>query len=117
MTKIPAYLRPGASSPRRLVQIALITLSALGANNAYLVAADTIAAAGTAVISGIVTNQSTGNGLEGAKVEIPQIGASALVDKTGRYLLNVPAGMHELVVTYTGMDPQRSTVTAASPRR
>jgi TonB-dependent receptor len=66
----------------------------------------------TGVISGIVTNQSTGNGLEGAKVEVPHLGVSALVDKTGRYVLSVPTGSHELVVSYLGMDTQRATVNA-----
>ena len=68
--------------------------------------------ANTAVISGIVTNKTTGNGLIGAKVEIPALNQSVLVDNTGRYVLNVPPGAHELVVTYTGLDPERATVNA-----
>ncbi len=73
-------------------------------------AADSTAAPATGVITGIVTNQTTGNGLIGAKVEIPALKLSTLVDNTGRYLLNVPAGSREIVVTYTGLDPQTSTV-------
>ena len=67
--------------------------------------------AATGVISGNVTNKTTGNGLIGAKVEIPALNLSAFVDNTGRYLLNVPVGTHELVVTYTALDTQRRTVT------
>ncbi|HUR59417.1 MAG TPA: TonB-dependent receptor [Opitutaceae bacterium] len=73
--------------------------------------------ANTAVISGAVTSKTTGNGLIGAKVEVPALNQSVLVDNTGRYVLNVPPGAHELVVTYTGLDAERTTVnaTAGSP--
>ena len=64
-----------------------------------------------ASISGNVSNLATGNLLQGARVEIPALGVSALVDETGRYVLPaVPAGTHELVVTYLGLDSQRATV-------
>ena len=67
-------------------------------------------AAATGVVTGTVTNKTTGNGLIGAKVEIPALKLQAFVDNTGRYLLNVPVGTHELVVTYTALDTQTSTV-------
>src|SRR4051812_19999420 len=70
-----------------------------------------VATTATGVVSGTVTNQTTGNGLIGAKVEIPALKLTAFVDNTGRYLLNVPVGPHELVVSYSGLDTQRSTVT------
>ena len=67
--------------------------------------------ASAATISGNVSNLATGNLLEGARVEISALGISSLVDETGRYVLgSVPAGTHELVVTYTGLDPVRATV-------
>ncbi len=80
-------------------------------------AAPTTESSATGVISGIVTNKTTGNGLIGARVEIPALNLRALVDDTGRYLLNVPPGTHELVVTYLGLDSQTSTVmiTAGQP--
>ncbi len=63
---------------------------------------------GNGVVSGNVTNKTTGNGLIGAKVEIPSLGRVALVDQTGRFVLNeVPAGTHEVVVSYAGLDTQR----------
>ena len=105
MTTNPAYLRLGVPSPKRFFQTALIALAALAANLTSLQAAETSA------VSGIVTNKTTGNGLIGAKVEIPALNRSAFVDDTGRYIINgVPAGTHELVVTYAGLDPQRDTV-------
>ena len=109
----PALLRSGVSTSKRMLHVALVAISTIIVVAPRIHGAETMATASSTVISGIVTNQSTGNGLEGAKVEIPQLGATALVDRTGRYLLNVPAGTHELVVTYTGMDSQRSTVTTA----
>ncbi|MEI6051705.1 MAG: hypothetical protein WCQ44_03285, partial [Opitutaceae bacterium] len=63
-------------------------------------AADSSSSAASGVIIGTVTNKATGNGLIGAKVEIKSLNLSAFVDNTGRYLLNVPAGTHELLVTY-----------------
>ncbi len=71
--------------------------------------------AGNGVVTGNVTNKTTGNGLIGAKVDIPSLNLTALVDQTGRYIFNgVPSGTHELVVSYTGMDTQRVTVNLAS---
>ena len=54
-------------------------------------------------VSGTVSNNQTGNLLQGAKVEIPSLGLTTLVDATGRYVLaGVPAGSHEVVVSYIG---------------
>ena len=75
------------------------------------------AAEATAVISGTVSNTATGNLLQGAKVDIPQLGLSALTDNTGRYVLNVPPGAHELVVSYTGLDSARQQVSIAAGAR
>ena len=78
-------------------------------------AADT---SGTGIISGAVSNVTTGNLLEGAKVELPALGLSVLVDRTGRYVLaGVPAGTHEVIATYTGLDSLRLTVTVAAGQR
>jgi TonB-dependent receptor len=65
-----------------------------------------------ATLTGNVSNVATGNLLEGARVEIPALGLSAFSDNTGRYVLpSLPAGPHEVVVTYVGLDPARTTVT------
>ncbi len=73
-----------------------------------------LSAAETTAISGTVTNKTTGNGLIGARVDIPALAVSTLVDETGRFLLNVPPGAHELVVSYTGLDTEKRTVLATA---
>ncbi len=65
-----------------------------------------------ATLTGNISNVATGNLLEGAQVAVPSLGLSALTDNTGRYVLpSLPAGTHEVVVTYVGLDPARTTVT------
>jgi iron complex outermembrane recepter protein len=84
---------------------------------AFLFAVRAVAAAdgaNTAVITGSVTNKTTGNGLIGARIDVPALRASAFVDQTGRYLLTVPPGTYELVISYTGMDTERSFVTVGA---
>ncbi len=69
-------------------------------------------------VSGTVSNNQTGNLLQGAKVEIPSLGLTTLVDATGRYVLaGVPAGTHEVVVSYIGLDTARATVSVAAGQR
>jgi hypothetical protein len=76
------------------------------------------AAEGVGTVTGTVSNAATRNLLEGAKVELPQLGLVALTDNTGRFVLSaVPAGAHELVVSYLGLDSQRSQVTVAAGQR
>ena len=75
-------------------------------------------ATGTGTISGSISNTATGNLLEGAKVELPQLGLSALTDNTGRFVLaNVPPGSHEMVATYIGLDSARSMVEVGAGQR
>ncbi|HEY1107704.1 MAG TPA: carboxypeptidase-like regulatory domain-containing protein, partial [Opitutaceae bacterium] len=101
--------------PTRLLQAALIAASTAGALPLYVHAAETAASASTGVVTGTVINKNTGNGLIGARVEIPSLNLTALVDDTGRYLINnVPAGTHEVVVSYVGLDPQRESVAVAA---
>ncbi len=71
--------------------------------------------AATGSISGNVGNAGTGNLLEGARVEIPQLGLTTLTGNAGRFVLTgVPAGTHEIVASYTGLDPVRDTVTVSA---
>ena len=104
MTSNPRNPARVPSLAQRVFLAALFCVTALFAS----------AADSPAVISGIVTNKTTGNGLIGAKVEIPRLNLSVLVDNTGRYVLNVPAGTHEMVISYTGLDEQRANVTVAA---
>ncbi|MBM3854323.1 MAG: hypothetical protein FJ399_14390, partial [Verrucomicrobia bacterium] len=67
------------------------------------------AAHGTATLTGSVSNTVTGNLLEGASVEAPRLGLATLTDNTGRFVLSgLPAGTHEIVVSYLGLDAARS---------
>jgi TonB-dependent receptor len=75
-------------------------------------------AADGGTLAGSVSNTATGNLLEGAKVELPSLGLRTLTDNTGSYLLtNVPAGTHEVVVTYIGLDPVRAPVNVTAGQR
>ncbi|MSU67895.1 MAG: hypothetical protein EXS40_04865 [Opitutaceae bacterium] len=86
----PAAVRR-ARSPLRPVSLAL------------LLSAPVLRAA---TLTGNVSNGATGDLLEGARVEVPVLGLTVFTDNTGRYVLpSLPAGPHELVVTYTGLDP------------
>ena len=79
--------------------------------------AEATASTATGVVVGNVTNKATGNGLIGAKVEITALNLSTFVDNTGRYIMNVPAGTHDVTATYIGLDSQTVSVvvTAGQP--
>jgi iron complex outermembrane recepter protein len=82
---------------------------------AFTFAASPLRAAEAGTLTGTVSNSATGNLLVGARIEIPQLGLSTLTDNTGRYVLSpVPSGSHEVVVSYTGLDPARQTLTVAA---
>ncbi|MFM9091679.1 MAG: carboxypeptidase-like regulatory domain-containing protein, partial [Verrucomicrobiota bacterium] len=69
----------------------------------------------TGTVSGTVSNIATGNNLEGARVEIARLGLVALSDNSGRYVLaGVPAGDHEVLATYIGLDPVRVAVSVGA---
>ncbi|MBI4624832.1 MAG: TonB-dependent receptor [Verrucomicrobia bacterium] len=75
-------------------------------------------AAEAGTLTGSVSNTATGNLLEGAKIELPQLGLTALADNTGRYVLaGVPPGTHEVIASYIGLDPLRQQVTIAPGER
>lgn len=66
-------------------------------------------------LTGNVSNVATGNLLEGARIEVPALGLTAFTDNTGRYILpSLPAGTHEIVVTYVGLDGVRTTVSVTA---
>jgi hypothetical protein len=73
--------------------------------------AENFTAALTGSVAGTVSNAGTGNLLEGAHVERPTLGIVAVADRTGRFMLTgLPAGTHEIVASYTGLDPKRVTI-------
>ncbi len=75
-------------------------------------------AAESGTLSGVVSNVATGNLLEGVRITIPALGVAGLTDLTGRYVLGgLPAGTHEVVVTYTGLDTVRAPVEVRAGQR
>ncbi len=83
-------------------------------------AADSNPAAGASAgtITGSISNAATRNLLEGARVEVPALGFSELTDNTGRYVLTgVPAGTHEISVSYIGLDAATARITVGFGQR
>ncbi|MEO6244827.1 MAG: carboxypeptidase-like regulatory domain-containing protein, partial [Opitutaceae bacterium] len=102
MKRLP-WLSLASACSLRLTPLAAPALISL-----ILIGAPAAQAAGTAVISGSISNSATHNTLEGAAVGVPALNLSVLTDNTGRYTLSgLPDGMHEIVVTYIGLDPVR----------
>jgi iron complex outermembrane recepter protein len=72
----------------------------------------------TGIVTGTVSNTATRNLLEGARIEVPSLGITALTDNTGRYVLTgVAPGEHEVVVSYIGLDPARLQVVVPAGQR
>jgi hypothetical protein len=72
----------------------------------------------TGTLTGFVSNTATGNLLEGARVEVPTLGLTALTDPTGRFVISpIPPGTHEVHVSYTGLDSVRAEVAIGSGQR
>ncbi|PTX90991.1 TonB-dependent receptor [Opitutus sp. ER46] len=103
--------------PSRLLQVAtsLFLTLVLGA-----VAAHAADAAGTGTISGTVTSSVTQNAMQGAAVTLPGMNRTTLTDDAGYFVfLNVPAGIVDLTVSYTGFTPttERVNVSAGATAR
>jgi len=96
--------------PLRLVRVLVIALVA-GANAAP---AQVPLTAESGRILGQVSNSATRALLEGATVEIPTLGVRTLSDTLGRFLIQqVPAGNHNVVVTYTGLNREERRIAVA----
>ena len=71
-----------------------------------------VAAAASGTISGSVSSSKTHNGLQGAVVSIPALSRSQVTDSSGSFLLqNVPPGPVEVVISYTGFEDERRSLT------
>jgi len=77
-----------------------------------LVAVNVYAQPGT--ITGVVSNQATGDLLPGAMLQIEGAGASAVSERGGTFSISAPAGPQTLVVSYAGLDTLRLPVTVTS---
>lgn len=103
---------PSATGNSRLSPAHLVFLFFLGLGVSMAVAAE------TGTLTGSVSNTATSNLLQGAKIEIPQLGLNTLTDNTGRFVLTgLPAGQYDVTATYIGLDPARAQVTITAGQR
>src|SRR6266700_1122120 len=66
----------------------------------------------TGTLSGSVIDSSTGKFLEGAEVAVEGTGLRTTTEREGQFTLrDVPAGPHEVVVTYPGLEVKTTSVT------
>jgi iron complex outermembrane recepter protein len=91
-------------NPKHIIRLALGLLT-LFVNQAA-VAQPATASQPTGTVTGRVLNQATGDYLEGARIELGNQMVTS--GRGGTYRLQLPAGMHQLTVSYTGLD--RATV-------
>src|ERR1043166_4978119 len=68
-------------------------------------------------VAGRVANAATGRQLEGAIVEVPELGWQVFTDGSGAFSLSVPPGRYTVVVSYTGLDAARETLEVVGARR
>jgi iron complex outermembrane receptor protein len=82
---------------------------------AFAVSAAQAQSTSTGSISGTVTSASTRNALQGATVSIPSLNLVEFTDNSGRFVMSgVPAGVVDVVVTYSGFNEGRQKVTVSS---
>jgi TonB-dependent receptor len=74
----------------------------------------TSASAQNGLITGRVSNAATGAYLESATVAVEGSTLQTVTARGGDYSLQVPPGRHTLVVGYTGLDSERTTVEVAA---
>ncbi len=114
MCATPCLARFRFTSSGVLRSLAFVTACFAASPQALLRAAS----AAHGAISGNVSNQATGNMLEGARIQIPALGRTVFTDNTGTFVLtNVPPGTHEVVVTYIGLDPMKSVIDVGAGAR
>jgi TonB-dependent receptor len=98
----------------RLLRTAMGLLAAATLAGLTLGAAD----AGTGSVAGTVTSKATRNALQGATVSIPSLNRSTLTDTAGSYLIpGVPAGAHDVVISYSGFKDLTQKVSVTSGGR
>ncbi|MBL9189705.1 MAG: TonB-dependent receptor [Opitutaceae bacterium] len=90
----------------RLLRVYGFTLATLA------LASAAFAAAGTAAITGTITNAATGRALEGARVVLGETGRETLTDNLGNYRFEgVAPGAITISVSYTGLDSASAQAT------
>jgi TonB-dependent receptor len=97
--------------PLRVFSRAILAVSSLFLAAAYL-SAQTPASGS---VEGRVLNVTSGAYLNNARVTVPGTRLETFTDESGEYrLTGVPAGTTELVAFFTGLQPQRASVTVAA---
>ena len=93
----------------RLLRLATSLFAALTLSLLPALAAD----GGT--ITGSVTSSGTHNALQGAVVSIPSLNRSTFTDSAGQFVLpNVPAGVVDLTVSYSGFEESSQKVSVSA---
>ena len=69
-----------------------------------------VSAAAAGVITGVVSNQATGDLLAGARVRVEGAAAETESERDGSFTLPAPGGMVTLVVSYAGLETARRMV-------
>src|SRR3954462_7063196 len=94
----------------RLLRIATSLFTCLAVCVASLRAADT----GGGSVAGSVMSAKTHNALQGALVTVPALNRTELTDNSGAFLLQgLPVGSIDVVISYTGFDDERRTITVS----
>ncbi len=72
-------------------------------------------AADTGTIAGSVTSTTTHNALQGALVNVPSLNRSVFSDEAGQFTIsNVPAGVIDVVISYSGFEEARQKVSVGA---
>ncbi len=72
------------------------------------------ASVGSGTIIGRVSNSATNDFLFGAIVSIDGKALQTTTDRSGEFTLNVPAGTHSIVASFTGLNPIQRTIEVAT---
>jgi iron complex outermembrane receptor protein len=115
---LPALFRSGSHTIHpglSRLALGIFLLGTIGLGPSLVRAQAPAPGGGQGSIAGWVSNQATRNLLPGATVELPGLNRTTRTDDTGHYVLRgLPDGAHEIVATYTDLDPLRDTVTIRS---
>lgn len=77
-------------------------------------ASGALGAAEVGTITGVVSNQATGDLLAGAILQIDGTTAGGVSERGGAFSFVAPAGTHTMTVSYSGLDTAKVTVTVAA---
>lgn len=72
------------------------------------------AQSGNGMVTGIVSNEATGDLLPGAVVQIEGAAISTVAERGGTYRLSLPPGTYTLLVSYAGLDTVRLPITVSA---